>query len=197
MRALHERTDGLPPYVAHVLNDLLARGQPDNGDASAATQLPRMSIPESLAGIVEHYVARLSSDERAVLEAAAVCGVAFRADTIAAALDRDAASIATVCGHLARGRLWLRVPTDDGNNVRELGIRSGTLSFGNGSTSGSVSRGARSCSARSRRRSSGSARQARLPRLRSRRALPARRQVYERCDGGRPVRARYRAVGGT
>ena len=40
VRALHERTDGLPPYVAHVLNDLLARGQPDNGDASAATQLP-------------------------------------------------------------------------------------------------------------------------------------------------------------
>ena len=48
-------------------------------DALVATQLPRMGIPENLAGIVEHYVARLSSDERAVLQAAAVCGVDFRA----------------------------------------------------------------------------------------------------------------------
>ena len=121
VRALHERTDGLPPYVAHVLNDILARGEPGNGDASAATQLPRMRIPENLAGIIEHNVARLSSDERAVLETAAVCGVDFRAGTIAAVLDRDAASVATVCGHLARGRLWLRAPADDGSNVRELG----------------------------------------------------------------------------
>ena len=121
VRALHERTDGLPPYVAHVLNDLLARGEPGNGDALVATQLPRMGIPENLAGIVEHYVARLSSDERAVLQAAAVCGVDFRAGTVAAALDRDATSVATVCGHLARGRLWLRAPAGDGNNARELG----------------------------------------------------------------------------
>ena len=76
-------------------------------------------IPENLAGIIEHYVARLSSDERAVLEAATVCGADFRADTIAAVLDRDAAAVATVCGHLARGRLWLRAFADDGSNAQE------------------------------------------------------------------------------
>ena len=115
MRALHERTDGLPPYLAHVLNDLLARGEPRNGDASPATQLRRIGIPENLAGIIEHYVARLSSDERTVLDAATVYGADFRADTIAAVLDRDAAAVATVCGHLARGRLWLRAFANDGS----------------------------------------------------------------------------------
>ena len=84
-------------------------------------ELPRMRIPENLAGIIEHYVVRLSTDERAVLETAAVCGVDFRAGTIAAVLNRDATSVATICDHLARGRLWLRAPADDGSNVRELG----------------------------------------------------------------------------
>ena len=118
VRALHERTDGLPPYVAHVLSDLLARGESRNGDASPATELPTIGIPENLAGIIEHYAARLSSDERAVLGAATVYGADFRADTIAAVLDRDAAVVATVCGHLARGGLWLRAFADDESHAQ-------------------------------------------------------------------------------
>lgn len=117
VRELYERTDGLPPYVAHVLNDLLAHG----ASGAATRELSRMRVPESLAGIIEHYVAQLSSDERTVLETAAVCGVDFRAGTIATVLDRDAASVATLCGQLARGRLWLRAHSDDESDVREMG----------------------------------------------------------------------------
>ena len=119
VRALHERTDGLPSYVAQVLDDVLARGEAGREDVSAVSRLPSMRIPENLAGIIEHYVTRLSSHERAVLEAAAVSGVHFRIDMVAAMLGCAAASVASVCEHLARGRLWVRAPAEEGNPPRE------------------------------------------------------------------------------
>ena len=119
VRALLERTDGLPSYVAQVLDDVLARGDTGKEGASAACQLPSMRIPENLAGIIEHYVTRLSLDERAVLEAAAVSGIDFRVERVAAMLDRDSASVASVCEHLARGRLWVRAQAEESNPPRE------------------------------------------------------------------------------
>jgi DNA-binding winged helix-turn-helix (wHTH) protein/tetratricopeptide (TPR) repeat protein len=104
VRALHARTDGLPLFVASVVSEISERAGP------AAVE--KMAVPENLAAIIEHYIARLGDDERIVLSAAAVCSVEFRIDTVARALERDAAWVAQICDALARERLWLR-PRDD------------------------------------------------------------------------------------
>ncbi|HVO86944.1 MAG TPA: transcriptional regulator, partial [Casimicrobiaceae bacterium] len=110
VRALHERTDGLPLFVAQLVGDLAAN-KSEGRHASAATRLARMAIPDNLAAIIDHYVARLTSEERTVLEAAAVCGIEFRVETVAAALAQDPAKIAAVCDALARAHRWLAPST--------------------------------------------------------------------------------------
>jgi predicted ATPase len=86
VRALHERTDGMPLFVASVMSDM--RSRTAEGGAGAAEHVAKMAVPENLAAIIEHYVAALDNDQRAVLSAAAAYGVEFRVKTIAAALER-------------------------------------------------------------------------------------------------------------
>jgi DNA-binding winged helix-turn-helix (wHTH) protein len=118
VRALHDRTDGLPLFVVDVVNDLIA-----NGKAREPNSLPRMdfasmAIPETLTGIIERYIERLEPDGRALLEAASVCGVEFRLSTIAQVLGADVVCLAESCAELVRGQRWLRdlpsAPKNDG-----------------------------------------------------------------------------------
>ena len=112
VRALLERTDGLPLFVASVLGELAAQpAQCDEG--LPATQIASMAVPENLAAIIDRYIVRLTAEHRAILAAAAVCGVEFRVDTIAAALDRDLIEVAQSCDELQREGLWLKAPRRD------------------------------------------------------------------------------------
>ena len=104
VRALHERTDGLPLFVASVTNEISARAA--HGRV-APEQLAKIAVPDNLAAIIEHYIAKLDEGPRTVLSAAAVCGVQFRVQTIAAALARDAASVTDICDKLVREQVWL------------------------------------------------------------------------------------------
>ena len=97
VRALHGRTDGLPLFVAEVMNDVVAH----------SSRSGSMAIPNSLTGIIERYIGQLSPDDRALLDAASVCGVEFRPATVAGMLERDAASLAQSCTELARRQRWL------------------------------------------------------------------------------------------
>ncbi|HWZ74303.1 MAG TPA: AAA family ATPase [Casimicrobiaceae bacterium] len=106
VRALHERTDGLPLFVASIMSEMSARAAQGSGRV-APEQLAKVAIPENLAAIIEHYIAKLVNEQRTVLSAAAVCGVQFRVNTIAAALERDAAWVHDICDELAREQLWL------------------------------------------------------------------------------------------
>jgi tetratricopeptide (TPR) repeat protein len=67
-------------------------------------------VPENLAAIIDHYIDRLGSEQRALLAAAAVCGVEFRVETLAIALGRDIASVALACDELMREHVWLAPP---------------------------------------------------------------------------------------
>lgn len=107
VRALHERTDGVPLFVASVVEDVLA--QADDA-AAAGARLAALAVPENLAAIIEHSIARLAPDQRALLEAAAVCGVDFRAGTVAQALGHPAAEVAQACDELVRAQVWLVAP---------------------------------------------------------------------------------------
>jgi DNA-binding winged helix-turn-helix (wHTH) protein/tetratricopeptide (TPR) repeat protein len=116
VRAVHERTDGLPLFVASILSEMSARAA-QGDDHVGPEQVAKIAVPENLAAIIEHYIAKLENEPRTVLTAAAVCGVQFRVDTIAAALARDAYMVGDICNDLAREHLWLVAPrADEGGN---------------------------------------------------------------------------------
>ena len=105
-RALHGRTDGLPLFVAFITSEISARAAQGGGRVNPE-QVAKIAVPENLAAIIEHYIAKLENGERTVLSAAAVCGVQFRVNTIAAALERDPASVGDICDKLVREQIWL------------------------------------------------------------------------------------------
>ena len=108
IRALHERTDGLPLFVAQILSDVEETAEEGEG-SPAATQVAALAVPERLAALIDHYIARLSNEERSLLSAAAVCGTEFRVDTTALVLESDPATVEQACGDLARKRLLVAV----------------------------------------------------------------------------------------
>ncbi|MGJ7510298.1 AAA family ATPase [Variovorax sp. GT1P44] len=117
VRALHERTDGVPLFVASITADVMDR---ITDDAAVGARLASVAVPENLAAIIDHHIARLGSELRALLAAAAVCGVDFRVHTVALALERDVASVAHACEELVREHVWLTSPcTGEGDEMAE------------------------------------------------------------------------------
>lgn len=108
VRALHGLTEGLPLFVADVVNDLIGHGELMCGGGSSALHKVRsMVLPETLAGVIERYIGQLSAEQRALLDAASACGVQFRLATLAQVLERPIASLAEICAELARRERWL------------------------------------------------------------------------------------------
>ncbi|MGO4392989.1 AAA family ATPase [Variovorax sp. M-6] len=107
VRALHERTDGVPLFVSSVITEVMDR---TSDDRAAEARLAAMAVPENLAAIIDHHIARLDNEPRALLTAAAACGVEFRVDTVALALERDVTSVAEACEALVREQVWLAAP---------------------------------------------------------------------------------------
>lgn len=105
VRALHERTGGVPLFVASVARDVAARGLESGADTAAL--LVNSPVPENLFAIINHYLARLGNERRLMLSAAAVCGLEFRIDTLARVLERDVLGVADACEQLSREKLWL------------------------------------------------------------------------------------------
>jgi DNA-binding winged helix-turn-helix (wHTH) protein/tetratricopeptide (TPR) repeat protein len=121
VRSLHQRTDGVPLFVASVMSEVLARFAQGDDEADAPDHLTNVAVPENLTAIIDHYVAKLTSEQRTLLSAAAVCGVEFRLSTISDALEDDGARAGQICEELAREQLWLRAPrAADGSAAAEL-----------------------------------------------------------------------------
>jgi DNA-binding winged helix-turn-helix (wHTH) protein/tetratricopeptide (TPR) repeat protein len=108
VRAVHARTDGLPLFVVNVVDDLILQGALDAGASAAIAGTSQ--VPESLAGVIEKQIARLTMHERMLLEAASVCGVEFRPGTVADALGGEAPWATELCDELARRKAWLSGP---------------------------------------------------------------------------------------
>ena len=122
VRALHERTDGVPLFVASVASDVTSRSA-QSGIATAVL-LANAPVPENLSAIIDQYVAKLDKEKRLLLSAAAVCGDEFRIDTLARVLERNDLWIADLCEQLLREQLWLAPRAKD-----EADSRAGTYSF--------------------------------------------------------------------
>jgi DNA-binding winged helix-turn-helix (wHTH) protein/tetratricopeptide (TPR) repeat protein len=104
VRALHERTDGVPLFVSSVISEVM---DTTGDDATIEARLAGMAVPENLAAIIDHYITKLGPEQLALLSAAAVCGVEFRVETVSLALERDLASVAHACEELVREQVWL------------------------------------------------------------------------------------------
>ena len=105
VRALHERTEGVPLFVASLTGDVTARCA--QGGTATAALLASSPVPESLFAIIDHHLAKLESERRVLLSAAAVCGLDFRIDTLALVLERDALNVADTCDQLLREQVWI------------------------------------------------------------------------------------------
>ena len=110
VRALHSRTDGVPLFVASVVSEVMVQAARGHDDATAASQLANVAVPENLTAIIDHYIAKLPNDEREMLSAAAVCGIEFRVNIVADVVGRDPVSVGQVCDDLGRQHLWLAAP---------------------------------------------------------------------------------------
>jgi predicted ATPase/DNA-binding winged helix-turn-helix (wHTH) protein len=110
-RALHARTEGLPLFVANVVDDVVARSAAaaggDFGAAVPALLPDNLPVPQSLAGVIGRQAERLAADDRQLLEAASVCGVAFQLETLADLLGCAVEAAAERCDALARRHQWL------------------------------------------------------------------------------------------
>ena len=111
VRTLHERTDGVPLFVASLMTDAIMRTS-----AMMTATRKRDSRMWRFRRIWRRssIITSPSWGTKSALcsPAAAVCGVEFRVNTIADVLGRDAASVAEMCEQLVREQLWLtaRVP---------------------------------------------------------------------------------------
>ncbi len=121
--ALHDLTDGLPLFLTDVVNDLVGQGQLSVAEGSSALRRVRsMALPDNLTGIIERYVRQLTPDERALLDAASVCGVQVRLATLARVLERDVASLGASCAELAHRERWLtEVPLAQDGTLADAG----------------------------------------------------------------------------
>ena len=104
VRALHERTDGVPLFVSSITSEVM---DPKDDKATIEARLADLAVPENLAAIIDHYIAKLGPEQRTLLSAAAVCGVEFRIETVSLALELDFASVAHTCEELISEQVWL------------------------------------------------------------------------------------------
>jgi DNA-binding winged helix-turn-helix (wHTH) protein/tetratricopeptide (TPR) repeat protein len=113
VHALYDRTDGVPLFVASIMRDVMSRAEPD----VQASRLVASAVPDNVANVIDHYVARLGVEQRRLLTAAAICGAEFRLSTIAEVLGRDVATVESNCEELARDRLWLVARAADKEHI--------------------------------------------------------------------------------
>jgi DNA-binding winged helix-turn-helix (wHTH) protein/tetratricopeptide (TPR) repeat protein len=104
VRALHARTDGVPLFVSSVIAEVM---ESTTDTADMEQRLAAIAVPENLAAIIDHYIDRLDDGQRVLLQAAAVCGVEFRIETLALALGRDATEVGEACERMVREHMWL------------------------------------------------------------------------------------------
>ncbi|MHC8354482.1 ATP-binding protein [Pseudomonas sp. LB3P81] len=104
VRALHERTDGVPLFVSSIISEVM---DPKDDKATIEARLADLAVPENLAAIIDHYIAKLGPEQQTLLSAAAVCGAEFRVETVSLALERDHSWVTSACEELMRAQVWL------------------------------------------------------------------------------------------
>ena len=101
VRFVHERTEGNPLFVVHLVDYLVERGA--LGDPERTAPL----VPEGVRQVIDAQVDALGEADQRLLEAAAVAGAEFSAATIAAVLGEPLDAVEAAGERLARRRQFL------------------------------------------------------------------------------------------
>jgi DNA-binding winged helix-turn-helix (wHTH) protein len=100
---LHARTEGLPLFLANVMDDLI--GQQIVTEAGGQWRLARepesWPTPDTLRDLISHRLDGLAAEELTVLEAASVAGVEWNVASVARALDLGLNRVEDLCEALA------------------------------------------------------------------------------------------------
>ena len=105
-RAVHQRTDGNPLFMARVVDELVALRVLELEDDRWRLRGPvaeiTRAVPESLRALVEQQIDRLQPEAQRLLEAASVLGNEFTIVSLAAGLEVDPLAIEDRCHALVR-----------------------------------------------------------------------------------------------
>ena len=111
-RLIHERTEGNPLFMVNVVNYLLAEGlmvqTEQHWVLNARLEELEVGVPENIKEMIAKQIARLSSEDQQVLEAASISGMTVSALAIASALREDVVKVEGRCEELARRNCFLR-----------------------------------------------------------------------------------------
>jgi DNA-binding winged helix-turn-helix (wHTH) protein len=110
-RALHGHTEGLPLFLANVLDDIegdTSISFADQAWGDPAHALAALHLPETVVRAIERQIDRLPGELKDLLEAASVLGFEFTHPMLAGLLGEDVASLRERCDGLARRGEWLR-----------------------------------------------------------------------------------------
>lgn len=101
---VHRRTEGNPLFMVEVLNDLVESGvlAEEDGSWRLDPASEPAAPPLGVRQFIEQQLERLSAEERDVLEAASVAGLAFSAAAVAAGLGASVVEVERRCASLAR-----------------------------------------------------------------------------------------------
>jgi predicted ATPase len=123
---VHRRSDGNALFMVNMADYLAGRGLITEGagrwELRGEMAAVEAVVPESLRGMIDRQLERLSDEERGLVQAASVAGVEFADASVAPTLDAPVERIGACCADLARRGLFLRPAADedwaDGTGVR-------------------------------------------------------------------------------
>lgn len=109
-QALHRHTDGLPLFLANVVDDLQnngALGGDGAGWHNPALALAQLQLPDTVVGVIERQIGRMPVALCQLLEAASVAGQEFNHRLLAALQGAPAEDVRGQCDALVRRAEWL------------------------------------------------------------------------------------------
>jgi len=111
-RLIHQRTDGNPLFMVHVVEELLTQGriveQQGGWVLHSTPDADVVRAPEGLRQMLALQLERLPLDDQRLLEAASVAGATFAAASVAAGVASDEVAIEEHCERLAQRQQFLR-----------------------------------------------------------------------------------------
>ena len=123
-QAVHDESAGHPFFTSELLHHLVATGQLDRAISGAAdTRLP---IPESVHEVVLQRLSRLAPGTHEVLTLAAVVGLTFDVDLLAAVTSKTADDVLDLLEEVARAGIVTEVGIDRFSFVHAI-VRSALL----------------------------------------------------------------------
>ncbi len=113
-RALHRRTGGNPFFLLEILHSLLAGKEPHLDPEAVSRRLDQIPPPTAVEETVRHRLRHLPPQSRHALEAAAVLGVRFSVEALAATSGQgEDQTLDALEDLVARGLLW-----EEGHTIR-------------------------------------------------------------------------------